>query len=221
LENAKKADTKESTWLPLKLDKIDIAILNILLKDGRAPFRRIATQVGVSTPTAESRLKRMIESGLVKKIAPILDSEKVEGGTAALILLNVDLSKIGSVAGDLAALEEVRNIFVTSGEANMLLRVVTSRNEDLQDFLDSKIANLKGARLVSTQVITRTLKDEQGVAPSEGMLVSLRCDYCRGKVSGKPHIYNVGEGKRFFCCKTCLSEYKEKYALRISALSNA
>ncbi|MDG7011328.1 MAG: winged helix-turn-helix transcriptional regulator, partial [Nitrososphaerota archaeon] len=35
------------------------------MKDGRLSFRQIAGQVGVTTPTVESRVKKMTESGVI------------------------------------------------------------------------------------------------------------------------------------------------------------
>ena len=180
------------------------------MKDGRLSFRQIATQVGVTTPTVESRVKRMTDSGVIKKIAPILDIDKVEKGVAALLMLKVDLPKVNQILEKLAPLDEVRSVFLSTGEANMIVRVATSSNEAFQDFLNEKVGTL-GVDVVSSEVITRTVKDEQGVALYGEMAVALVCDYCGGEISGKPFTFNVGEGKRFFCCKTCLSSYKEKY----------
>jgi DNA-binding Lrp family transcriptional regulator len=42
-----------------KLDKIDLAIINSLMNDGRKSFRQIAKEIGVSTPTVEARFSRM------------------------------------------------------------------------------------------------------------------------------------------------------------------
>ena len=196
--------------LPLKLDDTDTSILKALMKDGRLSFRQIATQVGVTTPTVESRVKKMTESGVIKKIAPILDIDKVEKGVAVLLMLKVELAKVDAVLEKLAPLDEVRSIFLSTGGANMIVRVATSSNEAFQDFLKQRVASL-GVDLVSSEVITRTVKDEQGVALYGEMAVALICDYCGGEISGRPFALNVGEGKRFFCCKTCLSSYKEKY----------
>ncbi|MDG6991574.1 MAG: winged helix-turn-helix transcriptional regulator, partial [Nitrososphaerota archaeon] len=66
--------------MPLKLDETDTSILKALMNDGRLSFRQIASQIGVTTPTVESRVKKMMESGVIKKIAPILDIDKVERG---------------------------------------------------------------------------------------------------------------------------------------------
>ncbi len=196
--------------MPLKLDETDTSILKALMKDGRLSFRQIAVQVGVTTPTVESRVRRMTESGIIKKIAPILDVDKVEKGVAALIMLKVELSKVDGLLEELNPLDEVRSIFLSTGSANLVLRVATTNNETFQNFLNTKVASL-GADVVSTEVITRTVKDEQGVALYGEMAVALVCDYCGGEISGKPFMLNVQEGKRFFCCKTCLSSYKEKY----------
>lgn len=196
--------------MPLKLDDMDTSILKALMKDGRLSFRQIAAQVGVTTPTVESRVKRMTETGVIKKIVPILDIDKVEMGVAVLLMLKVELGKVKPTLEKLAPLDEVRSLFVSTGPGNLVVRVATKSNEAFQRFLDERVAPL-GAEVVSSEVIIRTIKDEQGVALYGEMAVALVCDYCGGEISGKPFTLNVGEGRRFFCCKTCLASYKEKY----------
>lgn len=206
--------------MPLKLDETDTSILKALMKDGRLSFRQIATQVGVTTPTVESRVKRMTESGVIKKIAPILDIDKVEKGVSVILMLKVDLGKVNSVTEKLKPLDEVRSIFLSTGAANLVVRVAMSSNEAFQDFLSERVATL-GVDVVSSEVITRTVKDEQGVALYGEMAVALVCDYCGGEISGKPFTLNVGQGKRFFCCRTCLSDYKEKFMKTANAPSGS
>ncbi len=149
--------------MPLELDHTDIAILQALMEDGRRSFREIAQSIGVSAPTVESRVKRLFRTGIIRKIVPILDLEKIEGGVSALILLKVDLQELEDVVKRLVPLEETRSIFVTTGEANLVVKVALSSNEKIQSFLASQISGLKGVSVVSTQIITRSLKDEQGV----------------------------------------------------------
>jgi DNA-binding Lrp family transcriptional regulator len=49
----------------MKLDNIDIAIINSLMQDGRKSFRQIAKEIRVSTPTVESHFTRMKDIGLI------------------------------------------------------------------------------------------------------------------------------------------------------------
>jgi len=205
--------------MPLLLDKIDSAIIQSLMKDGRKSLRRIAKEIGVSTPTVESRFKRMVNAGFIKKIAPIFDTDKVELGITALLLMRILASTAMEIAKQLSEIDEVRNVYMTSGDNNMIVRVAVDRPESLEALIRKKIAVIEGVKSVSSQIITRIVKDEQSVVVKPGLHVNLTCNYCRGPVPEEPKILRFGEYERYFCCKSCLTLYKEKYRHRIKALS--
>jgi Lrp/AsnC family leucine-responsive transcriptional regulator len=52
----------------------------------------------------------------------------------------------------------------------------------------------------------------------KGTKIMLDCDYCRGYISGNPHVLKFANYERFFCCSSCKSEYRKKYSGRIMAL---
>lgn len=64
--------------VPLELDEIDIAILNSLFDEGRKSFRQIAREANVSTPTVMARYERLVSSGLIKSISPIIDMSRID-----------------------------------------------------------------------------------------------------------------------------------------------
>ena len=47
------------------LDKINIAILNELQKDGRLSFSELGRRVGLSTPAATERVRRLEDAGVI------------------------------------------------------------------------------------------------------------------------------------------------------------
>lgn len=205
--------------MPLRLDRVDIAILQVLMEDGRRSYRQISKMTGVSTPTVEARMRRMYETGFLKKIAPVFDPEKVTEGLTALVTFRVDDATLTETANKLAELEEVRSIFFTTGESNLMLRLVLNSAKELQDFISGRTREFGNIQVVSSQIVTKTVKDEQGIVVKSGLGIPLICDYCGGEVAGKPFKLRVGYGERYFCCKTCLTSYKEKYKARIQALS--
>ncbi len=71
---------------------------------------------------------------------------------------------------------------------------------------------------LSSQLINRVIKDEQHIVVKPGVTVNLTCNYCRGEVPKEPKILRFGDYERYFCCKSCLTLYKEKYRHRIKAL---
>ena len=52
----------------------------------------------------------------------------------------------------------------------------------------------------------------------KGMQLNLNCDFCHGVIAGVPQIFKFANYERFFCCTSCKSYYKTKYAGRIQAI---
>ncbi|MGQ9513986.1 MAG: AsnC family transcriptional regulator [Thermoproteota archaeon] len=203
----------------MKLDETDVAIIRALMVDGRMSFRQIARMVGVSTPTVENRMKRMIGSGIIKKIVPLLDPQKIEQGMTSLINLKVEPSMLNDVAEKMAKIERVRSVYLTTGDSNLVVRVLIDSADGLQSFMSDEIAKFPGTTHISTVVVTRTIKDEQGIIIKPGLAVKLNCEFCDKQIEGEPHILSVGGQDRYFCCKTCLNSYKDKYASKLEKLS--
>ena len=67
--------------MPLKLDDIDLALLESLISDGRKSFRQISREIKVSTPTVQTRYERLVNVGLIKAVTLDLDLGKLETKT--------------------------------------------------------------------------------------------------------------------------------------------
>lgn len=67
--------------MPFQLDKIDVAILKSLLKDGRKSFRQISRETGITTPTVKARFERLVNVGFIKGVLPVFDFNKVNDNT--------------------------------------------------------------------------------------------------------------------------------------------
>ncbi len=68
--------------MPLRLDDIDLALLESLIKDGRKSFRQISREIKVSTPTVQTRYERLVNVGLIKAVTLDLDFGKLETKTS-------------------------------------------------------------------------------------------------------------------------------------------
>jgi len=67
--------------MPQELDKVDIAILNSLIEDGRKSFRQIGREIKISTPTVQARYRRLVNLGFIKSVSPVLDMSKLDDNT--------------------------------------------------------------------------------------------------------------------------------------------
>lgn len=68
--------------MPLRLDEIDLAILESLLEDARKSFRQVSREINVSTPTVMKRYERLVNIGLIKAVSLNLDLGKLETKTS-------------------------------------------------------------------------------------------------------------------------------------------
>jgi DNA-binding Lrp family transcriptional regulator len=190
------------------------------MNDGRKSFRQIAKEIGVSTPTVEARFSRMKSIGVIKSIEPILDKDIIENQISALVFLKANLAHSNQIADELSAIPEVKRVYMTTGENNIIAKVVSERPETLEQLIREKIAPIEGINSISYQIITRTVKDSQSISIEEGMFLKLRCNFCDGEITKKPRRLEVDNQQRYFCCNSCLILYKQKYKGRIDAINN-
>ena len=67
--------------MPIKLDDVDIALLESLIKDGRKSFNQVSREIKVSAPTIKTRYDRLVNVGLIKAVTLDLDLGKLESKT--------------------------------------------------------------------------------------------------------------------------------------------
>src|SRR6267378_3378073 len=194
-----------------ELDDVDARILGILVEDGRRSFREVARRAGVTTPTVQARVKRMMEEGLIHKISPIFDVSKFKQGLVFHLYLRVNPAEIEKTT-------EVRGIYLTTGENNLTLRVVVDSLEQLQRLTETLDREL-GVKQNSSQMVVRIFKDDQTVVISPGTGVRLKCETCGEPIGAKPFVLKVAGHERFFCCPMCQEKFREKYEPKLKGLA--
>ena len=140
------------------LDALDRQIISLLQRDGRAANVDIARRLGVSEATVRKRLDRLVSEGVVR-ITAVPDAAKVDLSTVTFIALDIDLSQLDQIADRLAPLSEVRAIYYTSGESDLILEAWFSSADQLLHFLTRQVASIPGVHRAATSHVLRTIKD--------------------------------------------------------------
>ena len=200
-----------------ELDDIDARILRILVEDGRRSFREVARRAGITTPTVQTRIKRMMDEGLILGVSPIFNPSKFQLGLVFQLYLRVNPAEIEEIARNLEKRLEVRGIYLTTGENNLTIRINVDSLEELQQFTETLDREF-GVEQNSSQMIVRIFKDDQAVIVRPGMGVHLKCETCNGPIPTKPFILKVAGNQRFFCCPMCLAKFREKYEPKLKEL---
>lgn len=204
----------------MQLDKIDAAIINSLMQDGRKSFRQIAKEINVSTPTVESHFTKMRETGVIKNITPVFDVDKLDEQLSAFVYLKTNPSQSVNIGNKISSISAVQGIYVMTGDYNLMVKVIAEKPEQIEALIREKLAIIKGVRSVSYHIVARTIKEEQSIPLKENMAVKLKCHYCENEINRDPKTLEVGEYQRYFCCNACLTLYKQKYKGRIEAIAS-
>jgi Lrp/AsnC family transcriptional regulator for asnA, asnC and gidA len=144
------------------MDELDTRIIEILQNDGRASNAGIARTVGVSEGTVRRRLKRLIQGEYIRVVA-VTDPAKMGYVSEGLIGLQADLDKIDSVADELAKLEEVSLVTITTGAYDIFAWATLESAEALGIFLRARVATIPGVRRTETFVNLAVKKRGYGV----------------------------------------------------------
>ncbi len=189
------------------------------MQNGRKSFRQIAKEINVSTPTIGSHFSRMMSMEIIKNIEPIFNIDKIENQISALVYLKTNPSCSIDIANKLSLLSEVKDVYMTTGKHNIIVKIIAERLQYIEEFIREKISIIEGVKSASYQIITRIIKDDHSIPIKEGISLKVKCIYCYNEITHSAKVLKVGQYERHFCCNSCLILYKQKYKGRIEAAS--
>lgn len=144
-----------------KLDKIDRRILRALLADGGLSAAEIAEKVGLSQSPCWRRINRLEESGVIRQRSVVVDRKKV--GLDTMIFAHVKMSAHGKsnlpdFASMVRAFPEVLECYVTLGDTDFLLKVVTPDMDAYEHFFFHHLSQLPGVQEVRSTIALSEIK---------------------------------------------------------------
>ena len=149
----------------VKLDRIDLQILQDLQEDGRITNVELARRAGISAPPCLRRVRALEEAGYIKGYHADLDAEELgfEVTFFALIGLN---SQSDTVLNGFETLvggwPEVRECHMARGPDDFVLRLV-ARNTAHENELTQRLTSAAHVVTVKTIQVIRTAKSMPGV----------------------------------------------------------
>jgi len=93
------------------MDETDSTIINLLTKDARTSFRKIARKLGVSPDTIICRYKALQEQGVIRGSTVVLDPKKI--GYKGMAAFMIDTSPTNIIATETTPSDEASHILET------------------------------------------------------------------------------------------------------------
>jgi len=147
-----------------EFSELDLKIIEILKKDGRASNHKIAEALDVTTTIVATRIKRM-EKAEAMKIVAVSDFAAYDFNVLLPIGIDVKGRRANDVAEDLANLDEVASVQLVSGKHDIEILVTLPSLEQMSDFLLERISKIKGIRNLDPSFAVDIIKFDFDVAP--------------------------------------------------------
>ncbi|MDP3865717.1 MAG: Lrp/AsnC family transcriptional regulator [Rhodoferax sp.] len=146
------------------LSKLDSALLNILVKDGRASFADIARQLGVSRAYARARVQVLVSSGVIELFGAVINPEKLGKVISTFVDIRVAPAALEAVAQELADCHEVVSLYIMSDLQSLHIHALTDSMETFDAFVRKRIFNRPEILSVDCKTLMTRVKNRRGGA---------------------------------------------------------
>ena len=151
------SETREKSF-----DKFDLAILGVLLQDSRKTLQDIGAEVGLSSTSCWSRIKKLEAEGVIKRYTVDLDADKLGYHDTVIVQVTLEshsdetLYEFGRV---LATIPEIQEAYLVSGDYDYYIRIAVRDTRDYERLLREKLYKIPGIRHSQSHFVLRKLKD--------------------------------------------------------------
>ncbi|MFW9823655.1 MAG: winged helix-turn-helix transcriptional regulator, partial [Candidatus Thorarchaeota archaeon] len=140
MEKAKEKSQK------VEFDEKDKEILNALQDNYRISYKDLSEKVNLAASTIHNRVQNMIQNGIIHKFDTLVDPFKVGYKSIAILGLSVDPLELNDVAEKLTAFDEIQLVATSTGDHDIILRVLAKNEKDLWRFINEKIKVINGIK---------------------------------------------------------------------------
>ncbi len=134
------------------LDETDRRLLAYLKQDARAAVTTIASDLGLSRVTVQSRMARLVASGVISRFTVDITGEGMHDVVRAVMLIEVAGNMSGSVIRRLRHRTDIIELHTTNGAWDL-------------------VARIEAASLAEFDTSLREIREIQGISNSETCLL--------------------------------------------------
>ncbi len=140
----------------MKLDSIDIEILDILQQEGRITTKGLAERLSLTTTPVFERVKRLERDGIIDKYVALLDQKKIDKKLivfVSLSLKNHTRSYLDGFVKEVEGFDEVQECYHIAGNFDYMIKVIVKDMEAYQQFLLTKISTNNNIATVQSSFV--------------------------------------------------------------------
>jgi Lrp/AsnC family leucine-responsive transcriptional regulator len=148
------------------IDPKDRAILELVQRDATISQADIARKVGLSNASVNERLRKLRQSGVIRRFSAVLDPIRIGMTVTAFVEVFLEHPRFEpAFLEHILQLDEVLECHHITGEFSLLLKVRVRDMLALQRLLLDGLSARKGVRQTRTVMVLSTAKEETYLSP--------------------------------------------------------
>lgn len=157
--------------LAIELDAYDWKLLNALQENARLSNVSLSELVNLSPSQCSRRLQRLEQSGLINSYATMLNEDLLGLGVTAFVSVTLEKHGENPAHHFQEAICDIPNIlecFSVTGDADYLLRVVSTDLKSFSDFIMDHLVAIAGVSQVKSTVVLNKIKSSTSLPLPSG-----------------------------------------------------
>ncbi len=147
----------------MKLDAIDLRILDAVQRDGRITKLALAEKVGLSPTPCWLRLRKLEKAGIITGYHAKLSLRRLTSIASVMVevtLTNHRQADFERFERAIATTPEILACWAVGGGVDYILRITTLNIDAYQRLIDNLLDRDLGIERYFTYIVTKTVKDE-------------------------------------------------------------
>lgn len=145
----------------MKIDETDIRILDFLQKDANLTAKELSAKLSLSSTPIYERIRKLEKAGIIKKYVALLNPELLN--KHLMVFINITIKehhkdKRSKFLEKLLGLEDVVELYHTSGSHDFMAKVRFTNVKEYRDFLVDKVAPIENIADIDSQIVLDEIK---------------------------------------------------------------
>lgn len=139
------------------LDETDIQILEILQENCKLNFTQIGNELGIAESTIRYRIERLEKRRIINGYVALINPRRIGLTITAIMMIKINPQMIEDISPKLASFKELRHLFRSTGQYDMI-SVVNARDIGHLNDVMSEIKQIEGIHELIVEVATELVK---------------------------------------------------------------
>jgi len=146
----------------MELDSTDWKLLGLLQSDAKLPYAKLAKRLGISSSGVHKRIKKLTDTGVIKKFIAVVDPQVMGKKLKAFIGIATSPGTCGEVIAQLSRRPEVLEIHEVAGEHDLFVKLITEDTLRLNELLH-EMDKIPGVSSSRTLIVLKTEKETNAI----------------------------------------------------------